>query len=99
MSRENQYKHSFPMPAFKLQAGKSYLTANGRRVDIFEVKTLQQSSRLVKQNGATCNCHGYVHRVMPSGRIKKQWDVFAEDGRHKFVWGWSNWDIVAEFPE
>ena len=87
MSRENQYKHSFPKPAFKLQAGKSYLTANGRRVDIFEVK----------QNGATCNCHGYVHRVMPSGRIKKQWDVFAEDGRHKFIWGWSNWDIVAEY--
>lgn len=79
-------KHGIQKPNLTLQVGKKYKTVKGLTVEIFEVK----------DNGATCNCHGYIHRITASGRIKREWNTWAIDGRNKFVWGWSNLDLVSE---
>ena len=78
-------KHNFN-PSVTLQAGKIYHTVNGKTVEIFEVK----------DNGASLNCHGYLHRVLPTGRVKKVWNIWGIDGRSKLVWGWSGLDIIKE---
>ena len=78
-------KHNFN-PSVTLQAGKIYNTVNGKTVEIFEIK----------DNGASLNCHGYLHRITPSGRTKKVWNIWGQDGRSKFVWGWSGLDIIKE---
>lgn len=79
-------KHEFKTPQLQVQAGKSYLTANGMRVDIYEIK----------DNGAGAPCHGYLHRQTPSGRIKKDWNIWCKNGSFKFCWGNSGLDIVSE---
>ena len=78
-------KHNYN-PSVTLQAGKTYQTVNGNTVEIFEIK----------DNGASLNCHGYLHKTIPSGRIKKVWNIWGSDGRSKLVWGWSNLDIIKE---
>ena len=78
-------KHSFKK-TLKLKVGGKYRTANGKRVEIFEIK----------DNGATCNCHGYLDRITPTGRIKKVWYTWTPEGSHKFLWGTSNLDLVEE---
>lgn len=69
----------------KLQAGKRYKTRSGKVVDIFEVK----------ENGATANCHGWLHRITKTRRVKYIWNIWCDDGRFKFV-GESSLDIVEE---
>jgi len=79
-------KHGIQNPGLTLEAGKKYLTVKGLVVEIFEIKN----------NGATANVHGYIHRVSPTtGKVKREWTTWCLDGRHKFVWGWSNLDIVS----
>lgn len=79
-------KHGIQQSNMVLAVGKKYKTANGLVVEIFEIK----------DNGATCNCHGYIYRKTPSGRTRKEWNIWAIDGRNKFVWGWSKLDLVSE---
>lgn len=82
-------KHTKPKPSFTLQVGQSYKTANNKTVEIFEIK----------DNGATCNVHGYVITKKANGKIARTWNTWAEDGRNAFVWGWSNLDIVKQLIE
>ncbi len=78
-------KHNFPK-SLTLKVGGKYKTANGKVVEIFEIK----------DNGATANCHGYLDRITPTGKVKKIWYTWTITGSHKFVWGWSNLDLVSE---
>lgn len=60
-----------------------YKTASGLLVEIFEIKT----------SGATFNCHGYITIPRSNGKFKREWNIWAEDGRFRAV-GKHRWDIV-----
>ncbi len=79
-------KHNFK-PSLKIRPGTTYKSASGKIVEIFAVKENSTSS---------FQFDGYIITKTKLGRIKREWNIWGEDGRFCAVWGWSGLDLVEE---
>ena len=79
-------KHNYK-PSLKIKPGATYRATNGKIIKIFAMKENSTSSF---QFG------GYILSKTKSGRIKREWNIWGEDGRFCAVWGWSGLDLVEE---
>ena len=74
----------------RLKVGRKYFTRNGRVAEVTKIKLYNSAGREV-----TNSVEGYIHKVMPSGRVRRIWSTWALSGRAVFVGDHPD-DIVCE---